>query len=140
MADSQYDVLQASATAVIRGIHLLILEREKARERGDQAKVAEYTAAIQSNGQLYNGYVQRLLEIEGPSSTFKFLDRAGDTIISGVKAGATFVLGLPAAAANAAGKGLADLLLPLLVPVGLLLVLAIFVAGKSGALRVTKAA
>jgi len=138
--DSQYAVLQASASAIIKGIHLAILEREKARAAGDQAAVAFLTNEIQTSGQVYNGYVQRLLELEGPNSTYRFLDRVGDTIISGVKAGATFVVNAPAAAAKAAGQGLAGLLLPVLVPVGLLLVLAIFVAGKSGALRVTKAA
>ena len=136
---TEYEILQASATAVIQAIHRDILARQAALNAKDAAGAAFYQAEIQKLGRAYNGYVQRLFELEGPSSTFKFLDRVGDTIIDGVKAGATFAINAPAAAAKAVGQGLAGLLLPVLVPVGLLLVLAIFVAGKSGALRLKAA-
>lgn len=144
---SEYDVLQQSATALIKGLHQMILARQDALARGDMELAAQLAAEIQAAAQTYNGYVQRLNEIEGPSASLQFLSRVGDVVIEGVKAGATVALDATTNLAKAAGetasaavKPLISAALPFVLVLGGLLVAVVFAAGKSGALRLRKVA
>ena len=133
---SSYQQLQDAASALIPVLHGLIVQRQAALTANDTAEAARLAVLIQARAQEYNGYVDALRQIEGPTSTMRFLDRVGDVVIQGVQSGATIALQVPGAIGSAVGRGAANLLLPLAIPVALLLLAGIWLAGRSGALRV----
>ena len=144
MADVQ--ALYASLDQARQQLHALALARGLALAVGDLADADHDAQAMKVVGASYNSYVSQIAAVEGPSNTLLFLDHVGDVAIEGAKAGATGVMdaltGLVTGAGDAAGKGIAALLKPL-IPVFLVVagavVLLVFVAGKSGAVRITKA-
>lgn len=136
------DLLQAEASRLIKVLHDLAVARQAAISSGQQQAADQFAERIRQVTTAYNNIVQRLHEIEGPSGALKFLDRVGDVVISGVRAGASGALDIAgdvaAGVGQAAGRAVAGLTLPVIIPVGLLLVLLVWAAGKSGLLRVRR--
>jgi hypothetical protein len=133
---NEIENLEAQATALIQELKREVRLLVAARQAGDLAAVDAWRKQIAIVGASYNAVVQRLRELEGPSSSMLFLDRVGDVVISGVKAGASFTLEATEAVAGAAGRAVAAAALPVFVPLVLGAGLLLWLAGKSGALRV----
>lgn len=134
-ATSEYDVLQASFLGVVKGIHATAVARQEAIAAKDQVRVSALTDQINRNIEVANGYIARLREIEGPSSTLQFLDKAGDVVVQTAETIARYTGEAVSAVGGVAGKTIAGALLPWLIPVGLLLVALVYAAGKGGAVR-----
>jgi hypothetical protein len=106
---SQIDDLQAQLNTLRQGLHQLIVARQFALNTDQQVAADQLEVQIQNVGQQYNVIVGKLRDLEGPSSALVMLDKVGDTVIEGVKTGATATLTAAGQVVSAVGNTAAGL-------------------------------